>query len=172
MRMLSLFSGIEGIGLAAERCGIELAACCEIEPYAVSILKKRHPGVRVYGDIRTITKDRIAEDGIGKIDILAGGFPCQPFSCAGQRKGQEDDRYLWPEMLRLVGELKPKWVLGENVAGLLSIADVSGRRGGTFQAILYDLASMGYRVGWTCYGAGDIGAPHQRDRVFIVAHAS
>ena len=130
--MLSLFSGIGGIDIAAQWAGIETVAFCEIEPYAVSVLKKRFPGVPVYGDVRKISKETLEEDGISKVDIVCGGFPCQPFSVAGSRKGQEDDRYLWPEMLRIVGELKPRWVLGENVAGLLSITDVSGRRGGNF----------------------------------------
>ncbi|WP_155836705.1 DNA cytosine methyltransferase [Anaeroarcus burkinensis] len=172
LKMLSLFSGIGGIDLAAQWAGIETVAFCEIESYAVSVLKKRFPGVPVYGDVRKISKETLEEDGISKVDIVCGGFPCQPFSVAGSRKGQEDDRYLWPEMLRVVGELKPRWVLGENVAGLLSITDVSGRRGGTFGTILYELATLGYRVGWSCYGAGDIGAPHQRDRVFILANSS
>ena len=168
LHMMELFAGVAGMSIAAHLTGkIKTVACCENEPYAVSVLKKRLPGVPIYGDVRTVTKQQLENDGITKIDILTGGFPCQPFSVAGKREGEEDDRYLWPEMLRLVGEIRPRWVLGENVAGLLSIADVSGRAGGTFGTILYDLASLGYRVGWSCYGVGDIGAPHQRDRVFI-----
>jgi len=171
LKMLSLFSGIGGIDMAAKWAGIETAAFCEIEPYAVKVLNKRFPGVKIYGDVRTITKRRLQDDGIPKIDIVCGGFPCQPFSLAGYRKGEEDERFLWPEMLRVVGEVKPEWVLGENVAGLLSIADVSGKQGGTFGTILYDLAALGYRVGWSCYGACEVEAPHKRERTFIVAHA-
>lgn len=171
MNLLSLFTGVGGIDLAAEMVGIKVAAMCEIDPYAVQVLRKRFPGVPIYGDVREITAERLRTDGIWPIDMVCGGFPCQPFSQAGRRQGQEDDRYLWPEMLRVVAECRPRWVLGENVAGLLSIADVCGRDWGTFGTILYDLAALGYRVGWTCYGAGDIGAPHQRDRVFILAHA-
>lgn len=171
MKMLSLFSGIGGIDLAADWAGIETVAMCEIEPFCQKVLNKHWPEVVKYSDVRTVTKKQLEKDKIEKIDILAGGFPCQPFSSVGQRRGQEDEKYLWNEMLRIVGEVKPKWVLGENVAGLLSIADISGTPGGTFGTIISDLAQVGYRVGWSCYGANEIGAQHKRDRVFIIAYA-
>lgn len=171
MKMLSLFSGIGGIDIAAQWAGIETVAFCEIEPYPVEVLRKRFQGVKIYNDVRTITKKQLQKDGITNIDIVCGGFPCQPFSVAGNRKGQEDSRFLWPEMLRIVGEIKPRWVLGENVAGLLSIADVCGSRGGVFGEILSGLSTLGYRVGWSCYGADEIGAPHVRKRTFILAYA-
>lgn len=177
MRMLSLFSGIGGLDIAAGWAGIETVAFCENEPYAASVLKKRFPGVPIYGDVRTVTAERLRADGIGRIDIVGGGFPCQDVSCAGKQKGFIDDNGeitrsgLWWEMLRVVKEIRPRWVLAENVRNLLSIVDVSGRRGGTFGRILSDLAENGYHAAWFCYGAADVGAPHQRDRVFVVAHA-
>ena len=171
LKMLSLFSGVGMIDLAASWAGIETVAVCEIQPYPQQILKKRFPEVKVYDDIFNITAEKLKNDGITKVDIVAGGFPCQPFSVAGNREGEEDERHLWPEMCRVIRELKPRWVLGENVPGLLSIADVSGRRGGTFGSILRDLAEMGHDAIWSVYGANEIGAPHKRERVFILANS-
>lgn len=169
--MLSLFSGVGMIDLAASWAGIETVAMCEIERYPQKILKKLYPEVKIYDDIFKLTAERIRNDGIGKIDIIAGGFPCQPFSVAGNQKGEEDKRHLWPEMCRLIREIKPKWVLGENVPGLMSITDVSGRKGGTFGNILKELAEMGYDAIWSVYGANEIGAPHKRERVFVLAYS-
>ena len=129
LKMLSLFSGVGMIDLAASWAGIETVAMCEIQPYPQKILRKRFPEAIVYDDIFKLTAERIRNDGIAGIDIIAGGFPCQPFSVAGNREGEGDERHLWPEMYRLICELEPRWVLGENVPGLLSIADVRGRRG-------------------------------------------
>ncbi|MBU2701130.1 DNA-cytosine methyltransferase [Sporomusaceae bacterium BoRhaA] len=163
--------------MAAQLAGIETVAFCEIEPYAVQVLKKRFPGVPIYDDVRTVTAERLRKDGIGRIDIVGGGFPCQDVSCAGKQAGFVDSKGsvtrsgLWWEMLRIAVDLQSRWILAENVRNLLSIADVSGRRGGTFGRILRDLAENGYDASWFCYGAADVGAPHQRDRVFIVAHA-
>ena len=124
LRMLELFAGIAGLSLGAHATGaIETVAFCEIEPYAVSVLQKRFPGVPVYGDIRELTADRLRADGIWPIDIISGGFPCQPFSSAGKRGGTSDDRYLWPQMLRVIQEVRPPWVVGENVAGIISMAE-------------------------------------------------
>ena len=172
--MLSLFSGIGGLDLAAQWAGIETVAFCEIEPYAVSVLKRRWPCVPIYNDIRELTADRLREDGIGNIDIICGGFPCQDVSCAGKRTGFHDSEGnttrsgLWAEYARLIGEIKPKWVVAENVRGLLSIPAM-GRAGGGFGIVLRDLADLGFNVAFSCYGASDIGAPHQRERVFIIA---
>lgn len=104
--------------------------------------------------------------GLATVDIISGGFPCQPYSIAGQRKGFADKRNLWPEFRRVIGEIKPRWVVAENVPGLFSI-----NAGRFFGEILNDLATLGYSVGWCCYGAVDVGAPHRRGRIFIVAHA-
>ncbi len=161
----SLFTGIGGIDLAAEWAGFETVGMCEIDDYCRKVLDKHWPDVPKWRDIFELTGEEIL-DKCGRIDLLSGGFPCQPFSAAGKRKGQADERYLWPEMLRIIREVKPQWVLGENVRGIFSID--AGR---TFGRILADLAESGYRVGWLCYGAGDVGAPHKRERVFIVAYA-
>lgn len=165
MRMLDLFSGIGGFSLAAEWAGIETVAFCEIDPYCRQILSRHWPEIPIYGDIRELTKKRLEQDGVldnGAIDIICGGFPCQPFSIAGKRKGKADDRYLWPEMFRLIRELRPTWVVGENVAGIVGLA---------LDDILSDLESEGYTVRAFLIPACSVGAPHKRERVFIVAHA-
>jgi len=94
-----------------------------------------------------------------------GGFPCTPISSAGKQRGADDERFLWPEMCRIIRETHPRWVVGENVRNLLALSD-----GAIMGGILRDLADLGYRVGWCCYGAADIGAPHQRDRVFLIGY--
>ncbi len=170
MKHLSLFSGIGGIDLAAEMAGFIAIGQVEIDDYCNRVLSYRWPDVPRWRDVKDVTAETFEKrTGIqpGSLALLSGGFPCQPFSCAGKRRGREDERYLWGEMLRVICELRPRWVLAENVRGLLSID--AGR---TFGRILADLAENGYRVGWLCYGAGDIGAPHKRERVFIVAHAA
>lgn len=161
----SLFTGIGGIDIAASWAGFTAVGMCEIDDYCRKVLDKHWPDVPKWGDIFELKGEEIL-DKCGRISLLSGGFPCQPFSAAGKRKGQADERYLWPEMLRIIREVKPRWVLGENVRGILSIG--TGR---TFGTILADLAQSGYSVGWLCYGAGDVGAPHKRERVFIVAHS-
>jgi len=163
---LSLFSGIGGIDLAAEAAGFRTVAFVEIDPYCQRVLARHWPGVPMFSDVREVTADRLRAAGIKAVDLLSGGFPCQPFSVAGQRAGEADERYLWPEMARVIREIRPRWVLAENVPGLRSID--SGR---VFGAILRDLARMGYRVGWCSYGAGEVGAAHIRERVFVVAHS-
>ncbi len=161
----SLFTGIGGIDIAASWAGFTAVGMCEIDDYCRKVLDKHWPDVPKWRDIFELTGEEIL-DKCGRISLLSGGFPCQPFSEAGKRKGQADERYLWPEMFRIIREVKPKWVLGENVRGILSID--AGR---TFGRILADLAESGYRVGWLCYGAGDVGAPHKRERVFIVGYS-
>ena len=157
MKGLSLFSGIGGLDLAFEWAGGQVAAMCEIQPYCQKILKKHWPNIPLFEDI---TKLR-GED-IGAVDIIYGGFPCQPFSVAGNRKGQNDNRYLWPEFSRLVGELKPRWIIAENVSGILSIAA---------DDVCRDLERQGYEVGIWDFEAAAVGAKHRRERIFFVAHA-
>jgi DNA (cytosine-5)-methyltransferase 1 len=165
LRTLDLFSGIGGFSLGLERTGgFETVAFCEIDPFCRRVLAKHWPDVPCFEDITKLTKKEL--DAIGKIDVICGGFPCQPVSCAGKRQGDKDKRWLWPEFYRIVCEVKPRWVLVENVPGLLS-AD-SGR---LFAGILRDLASSGYDAEWNIVSAASVGAPHLRKRVFVVAHA-
>jgi DNA (cytosine-5)-methyltransferase 1 len=175
MRVLSLFSGIGGLDLAAEWADMKTVAFCEIDDYASKVLERRWPGVPIYRDVRELTREQLEKDGLLPIDVIVGGFPCQDVSCAGKRTGFHNSEGevtrsgLWAEHARIIGEVKPRWVVAENVRGLLSIPAL-GRRGGGFGIILRDLADLGYSVGWCCYGASDIGAPHRRDRVFIIAN--
>jgi DNA (cytosine-5)-methyltransferase 1 len=160
----SLFSGIGGLDLAAEWAGIQTVGQVEKSDYANKILKKHWPDVPRWEDIKDVTIHTVREAGVEHAPtILSGGFPCQPFSCAGKRKGAEDDRYLWPEMLRVVQELRPAWVIGENVAGLVSLA---------LDDVLTDLERAGYSCRAFLLPAAGVGAPHMRDRVFIVAHSA
>ncbi|WP_137670167.1 DNA cytosine methyltransferase [Paenibacillus naphthalenovorans] len=166
MRALSLFSGIGGIDLACEWAGIETVAFCEREPFPQKVLRKHWPNVPIYDDVCTLTKERLETDGIigsGRtIDIIHGGYPCQPFSVAGERKGTEDDRHLWPEVFRLIQALHPKWFVGENVAGHITLG---------LDIVLSDLESAGYAAESFVIPACAVGARHRRDRVFIVAHS-
>lgn len=163
VKALSLFSGIGGIDLAGEWAGIETVAFCEREQFCQKVLKKHWPDTPLYDDICTLTKERLEADGIGTIDLIHGGYPCQPFSYAGHRKGSEDDRHLWPEYFRLVQEFRPRWVLGENVAGHISLG---------LDNVLYDLEGAGYTARPFVIPAAAVGAPHRRERVFIVAYTS
>lgn len=157
----SLFSGIGGFELGLERTGgFKTAWQCEIDPFCQRVLAKHWPDVLRFSDIKEM------QGNIPYVDVICGGFPCQPVSCAGKRKGKEDERWLWPELYRVVCEVKPRWVLVENVPGLLS-AD-SGR---LFAGILRDLATSGYDAEWNIVSAASVGAPHLRKRVFVVAHA-
>nr|DAS38428.1 MAG TPA: Cytosine specific methyltransferase [Caudoviricetes sp.] len=161
---LSLCSGIGGIDLAAERAGFETAAQCEIDEYASKVLAKNFKGVPNLHDIRTVTNERLKQLGIGTPTVVSAGFPCQPYSLAGKGLGDRDVRDLWGEVARVLGEIRPKWFVGENTPGLFAR---NNQR--YFRRILDDLASLGYTVGWGIWGACDVGAPHRRDRVFIVA---
>jgi DNA (cytosine-5)-methyltransferase 1 len=163
MRHGSLFSGIGGFDLAAEWMGWENIFHCEWNPFGQQVLKYYWPKAISYHDI-TKTDFTIHR---GTIDILTGGFPCQPHSLAGKQHGTKDKRYLWPHMLRCIQEVKPKWVVGENVYGLINQAD-----GAIFENICTDLEAEGYEVFSYIIPAYSIGAYHQRDRIWIVAHAS
>ena len=164
---ISLCSGIGGIDLAAEMAGFTTVAQCEIDEYASKILAKNFKGAPNLHDIRTITNAQLREYGIDPktITLLSAGFPCQPYSLAGKGFGDGDERDLWGEVARCIGEIKPRWFVGENTPGLFSR---SNQR--YFNRILRDLTEMGYRVSWGIWGACDVGAPHKRERIFILAH--
>ena len=164
---LSLFSGIGGLDVAAEMAGFETIGQCEIDDYAFKVLEKNFPGVVRWRDIKDVTAKSFRErTGIESPTVISGGFPCQPHSLAGQRKGSGDERDLWGEFARIICEIKPRWIVGENVTGLLS-----SEYGRFYGRILRDLVQMGYRVGWCSYPASWVNAPHRRERVFIIAYS-
>ena len=160
MKVIDLFSGIGGFSLGLESAGaFETIQFVENEPWCQKILAKNFPGVPIAGDIREYEGQRA--------DVVVGGFPCQPFSVAGKRKGTRDDRHLWPEMLRVIKASKPRWVIGENVRNLTSIQD-----GMVFEQVCTDLENEGYEVQSFVIPASAVNAPHQRYRVWIVAHSN
>lgn len=170
LRVLDLFSGIGGFSLGLERTGgFETVAFCEIEPYPRAVLAKHWPGVPCYDDVRTLTADTLQRDGIA-VDVICGGFPCQDISSAGRQQGMGDGTRsgLWSEVARLVGELRPKFLIVENVAALLS--GPPKQPGGWFGRVLRDLADIGYDAEWENIPAAAVGAPHRRERVWLVAH--
>ena len=165
MKVLDLFAGIGGFTLGLERAGFETVAFCEIDPYAQKVLRKNWPGVPIYDDVRLLTAERLASDGVG-VDVITGGFPCQDISTAGRQAGIEGERSgLWSEIARLIGELQPRYAIMENVTNL-----ISGDRGRWFGRVLGDLAEIGYDAEWHCIPASYVGAHHRRDRVWIVAY--
>ena len=161
MNVLDLFSGIGGFSLGLERAGMRTVAFCEIEEYPRSVLAHRWPSVPAYNDVRELTAARLAADGIG-VDVICGGFPCQDISLAGYGKGLEGERSgLWREFARLVGDLRPRYVIVENVAAL-------NFRG--LLDVLADLAEAGFDAEWHCIPACYLGAWHGRDRTWILAY--
>ena len=179
----SLFTGIGGIDLAAEWAGFETVGQCEWADYPTKILEKHWPHVHRWRDIRDVTEDSFREKtGLSTVDLISGGFPCQPFSIAGKRKGKEDDRYLWPEMLRVIQELNPTWIIGENVGGIVTmeqpatISELESNEIGStteemvLEEICQSLEKIGYEVQPVIIPACAVQAPHRRDRVFIMAH--
>lgn len=159
---LSLFSGIGGLDLAAEMAGFRTVGQCEWADYPTKVLEKHWPDVPRWRDIRTLTGESFyGKTGRRTVDVISGGFPCQPFSVAGKRRGKEDDRYLWPEMLRVISELRPAWVVGENVAGIVNMA---------LDQVYSDLENEGYAVQAFIIPACAVDAPHRRDRCAIISH--
>jgi len=163
MKHISLFSGIGGFDLAAEWMGWENVAHCEWNPFGQRILKYYWPNAISYEDI-TKTDFTIHR---GTIDIVSGGFPCQPYSSAGKRKGKEDERHLWPEMLRAIREIQPTWVVGENVRGL-----TNWDGGLVFHEVQADLEAEGYEVTPFLLPASGVNAPHERYRIWFIAYAN
>ena len=162
LKVLDIFAGIGGFSLGLERTGgFETVAFCEIDPFCRRVLAKHWPNIPCYDDVRTLTADRLAADGIA-VDVICGGFPCQDISLAGKGAGLAGERSgLWAEYARIIRELEPKFVIVENVAALLSrgLADVLG-----------DLAALRYDAEWHCIPASAVGAPHRRDRLWIIAY--
>lgn len=162
--LLDLFSGIGGFSLGLERSGgFKTVAFCEIEPFPRRVLAKHWPGVPIYEDVKTLTKARLDADGIS-VDAICGGFPCQDISTAGKGAGIEGQRSgpMWSEYARIIGEFRPQVVVVENVAMLL---------GRGLDRVLGDLAALGYDAEWHCIPAAAVGAPHRRDRIWIVGYA-
>lgn len=160
---LSLFSGIGGLDLAAELAGFATVGQCEWADYPTKVLEKHWPDVPRWRDIHTLTGDDFfAKTGLHAADVISGGFPCQPHSVIGKRRAENDDRHLWPEFLRVVRELKPKYVVGENVNGLLSTIH---------ESVCSDLEKEGYEVWTFCVPACAVGAHHERYRVCILGVA-
>jgi DNA (cytosine-5)-methyltransferase 1 len=155
---LDLFSGIGGFALAAGWAGFETIGFCEIEPYCQAILKKHWPQVPIHTDIR-----ELRGGGGQRIDLLTGGFPCQPFSFAGKRRGKDDDRYLWQEMFRIIKETNPAWIIGENVAGIINLG---------LQETITNLEAFDYEVRVFDISALSIDAVHKRERIWIVANSN
>ena len=162
LKVLDLFSGIGGFSLGLELTGgFETVAFCEIEEFPRNVIKKHWPNVPCYRDVRELTAEQLAADGIA-VDVICGGFPCQDISTAGKGAGLSGERSgLWSEIARLTSELRPRYIIVENVSALLS------RGLGT---VLGDLAEIGYDAEWHCIPASHVGAPHRRDRIWIIAH--
>jgi len=162
MKVLDLFSGIGGFSIGLEAAGFETAAFCEIEDYPQRVIKERWPGVPLYSDVRELTGRQLRADGIVP-SVIVGGYPCQPFSTAGNRKGEQDPRHLWPEVHRLIRELRPRWVICENVGGHIKLG---------LDEVLSALENEGYAVWTFVIPACGVDAPHRRDRVWILAHSN
>jgi DNA (cytosine-5)-methyltransferase 1 len=165
LRHGSLFSGIGGFDLAAEWMGWENVFHCERDPFGQRVLKHHFPKSNLHEDITTFEATQYR----GRVDIITGGFPCQPFSAAGKRKGTQDDRHLWPEMLRVIREVSPTFVVGENVRGLLNWSGPNGEPNMVFNQVCLDLEAQGYQVAPLILPACGKNAPHRRDRIWFVA---
>jgi len=161
--VLDLFSGIGGFSFGLEKAGMKTVAFCEIDGFCQQVLRRHWPRTPIYQDIKQLSARRLHHDGIPSIDLICGGYPCQPFSIAGNQRGTQDPRHLWPEMYRLIREIRPRWVICENVAGHVELG---------LDAVLNDLAHAEYTATPFIIPACAVGAPHRRDRVWIVAHAA
>lgn len=168
LSVLDLFSGIGGFSLGLERTGgFKTVAFCEIEPFPRRVLAKHWPEVPCYDDVRTLTAERLAADGIS-VDVICGGFPCQDVSSAGQQAGIDGERSgLWGQLHRIIREVRPRFAIVENVTNLLA-----GERGAWFGRVLGDLAEIRFNAEWHCIPAAAVGAPHGRDRVWVIAYPS
>jgi DNA (cytosine-5)-methyltransferase 1 len=163
LKHLDLFSGIGGFSLGLESAGlVETVAFCDFDQYCQQVLNKNFPGVPVYGDVKELNYEKLKADGIDQVDIITGGYPCQPFSVAGRKKGEQDPRHVWPEMFRLIKELRPTWVIGENVGGHIKLG---------LDSVLENLESEGYSARTFSISASSVGANHKRERVWIVANS-
>lgn len=162
MKVLDLFSGIGGFSIGLEKAGFETVAFCEIEPYCRGVLERHWPDTPIYGDVKQLTGEQLRADGIVP-DVIVGGYPCQPFSVAGRQRGEKDPRHLWPEVHRLIRELRPRWVICENVSGHIKLG---------LDEVLSTLEAEGYTVWPFVIPACGVDAPHKRDRVWIVANAT
>ena len=162
-KLLDLFSGIGGFSLGAEANGIPTVAFVEKDPFCQKVLRKHWSNTPIISDIRTVKGEDYETDGV---TIISGGFPCQPFSQAGKRKGTDDDRYLWDETLRVVAETKPEWFIGENVEGIINIQD-----GLVLRSVQDGLEREGFQVQCLVIPGSSIGAWHQRKRVWIIAYS-
>lgn len=158
MKHGSLFSGIGGFDLAAQWAGWDNMFQVEIDPFCRKVLKKNFPDVAKYEDIKKFDGEKYANT----IDVISGGFPCQPFSVAGKQRGKKDDRYLWPEMLRIISEVRPTWIIGENVAGIINMG---------LDQVLSDLENKSYSCQTFIIPACAQNAPHRRDRVWIIGNS-
>lgn len=155
-----LFAGIGGFSLGLEWAGFEIKWQVEADKYCRKVLKKHWPNVKQYGDIKDVGKHNLEP-----VDLICGGFPCQPASYCGKQRGREDDRWLWPEMFRIIKEFKPAWVVAENVYGLITL-----EQGLAFKSLLFDLESEDYKTQSFIIPACAVNAPHRRNRVWIIAH--
>ncbi|TWH49615.1 DNA cytosine methyltransferase [Sporomusa sp. KB1] len=161
LNMLSLCSGIGGIDLAAGWAGIKTVAFCEKDLYCQRVLKKHWPDTPIFDDIKTLNKGGLERAGISRIDIVATGYPCQPYSLIGERRGEEDDRALWPYVFDRISEIRPRWFIGENVAGHVSMG---------LDDVLSDLESVNYTTQPIVIPAASVGANDERYRLFVVAN--
>ena len=165
IKILDLFSGLGGFSLGLERTGhFETTAFCEIDKFCKLILDKHWKGTKIYNNVKEITKERLEADGIQFPDIITGGFPCQSFSVAGKQKGTSDSRYLWPEMFRIIKIFKPRYVIGENVRGIVNIEN-----GMVFETVCSNLEDEGYEVQPFLIPAASVGALHKRERIWFIA---
>ena len=166
MRVLDLFSGIGGFSRGLERAGMTTVAFCEQDKFCQKVLKKHWPNVPIFDDVKELTYEQLQNDGIKTIELICAGFPCQPFSVAGRREGSQDKkgRDLWPDLFRIIQEVRPRFFIGENVQGFI------GMEMGLTRTLVDLEEKAGYEVEVFLLGACSVGAPHKRLRCFIVAH--